>query len=568
MFSSGFLANVYAERPIGSQPGIDKVITRFPPEPNGFLHLGHSKAIAINFGFARYHGGECILRFDDTNPTKEEAQFFEYIEAMVTWLRFKPIRITHSSDNFDELYEFAEQLIQVDGAYVCHCTADEIKVCRGVDLVTKENGGPRSTCSHRDRPTADSLAEFRAMKAGKYEHGQVVLRMKQDMFHPNPQTWDLAAYRIPDSQRPHHRTGSTWRIYPTYDFTHCICDSLEGITHSLCTTEFELSRVSYEWLWERLGIYIPMQREYGRLNIEGTVLSKRKLTQLVEDKCVHDWDDPRLYTMVALRRRGVPPGAILSFVNELGVTKANISIKVSRFEQYLRKYLETSVSRLNLVLDPIQVVISNLPDEHVEMVELPYSKDPSFGSHSIPFTKIVYIEREDFKEVDSEDYFRLAPGKAVGLLKVPYPIIATGCEKDSSGKIVKVLAQYVEPDENGKFKKPKAYIHWIGESAQNQSPIKVRVRYFHPLFDCKDPGKESDWLSHIAKDSEQWFNDALIDPGFLEIKQRAPWPAEAGEHSVSTAGPETIRFQGQRTAYFCEDKEVGRVTLFSTELLV
>ena len=556
VFKGGWLAGVYGERPLGS-PGIEKIITRFPPEPNGFLHLGHSKAIAVNFGFARYHGGECYLRFDDTNPGAEESRFFEAIEEMVAWLGFTPIKVTYSSDNFDKLYELAEQLIQDDGAYICHCTQEQVKASRGLGEDGKA-GGKRTPCIHRDRPVSESLAEFRAMRDGKYTSGEAVLRMKQDLTDGNPQMWDLAAYRIPKEDRPHHRTGSKWRIYPTYDFTHCLCDSFEGITHSLCTTEFEQSRQSYEWLCHRVKVYTPMQREYGRLTLDGVVLSKRKLTALVQKGYVHDWDDPRLYTLIGLRRRGVPPGAILSFVNDLGVTKAQTFIAVPKFEQYLRKYLESTVPRLNIVLEPLEVVIENLAEDHLEMVELPFSKDPSFGNHSIPFTNRVYIDRSDFREVDSKDYFRLAPGKAVGLLKVPYPIIATGFEKDSEGRITRINAKYVEPDENGKFKKPKAYIQWIGHSSAHHSPLKARVRYMHPLFDRKDPDSHpGGWEASVNHDSEEWFNDALIEPGFLEVKRRAPWPAEAGEKSQENeqAKPETVRFQGQRTAYFCEDKD-------------
>ena len=559
IFKGGFLAGVYGERPLGA-PGIERITTRFPPEPNGFLHLGHSKAITINFGFARYHGGDCYLRFDDTNPGAEEGRFFDAIEEMVAWLGFKPVKVTYSSDNFQQLYDFAEQLIQHDGAYVCHCTQEQMKAARGVGEDGK-GGGKRTACAHRDRPPSESLAEFRAMRDGKYAAGEAFLRMKQDLDDPNPQMWDLAAYRTPKENRPHHRTGTAWKIYPTYDFTHCLCDSLEGITHSLCTTEFETARQSYEWLCQRLKVYTPMQREYGRLSLEGVVLSKRKLTQLVQKGYVHDWDDPRLYTLIALRRRGVPPGAILSFVNDVGVTKAPTFIEVPRFEQYLRKYLETTVPRLNVILDPIAVEIENLPDDHVEMVELPFAKDASFGTHAIPFAKTVYIERGDFREEDSKDYFRLAPGKAVGLLKVPYPIIAKSFEKDpSDGRVTKVIASYVSPDADGKFKKPKAYIQWVGHAPQHGSPLKARVRYMHPLFDRKDPDTHPDgWEASINKQSEEWFENALLEPGFLEVKRRAPWPAEAGEKGQESeqvqARPEAVRFQGQRTAYFCEDKE-------------
>ncbi|KAI9676925.1 MAG: hypothetical protein M1817_006764 [Caeruleum heppii] len=475
LFKEGFLADVYKERPV-DQAGIKKIVTRFPPEPNGFLHIGHSKAIAINFGFARYHGGDCYLRFDDTNPEAEKEEYFTAIREMVSWLGFTPVQITYSSDRFDDLYRLAERLIEVDGAYVCHCTKPEIEDQRG-------QGGKKAryACPHRDRPMSENMSEFRSMRDGKYRPQEAALRMKQNIQDGNPQMWDLTAYRVLDAK--HHRTGDKWKIYPTYDFTHCLCDSFEGITHSLCTTEFELSRVSYEWLCDKVTVYKPMQREYGRLNITGTVLSKRKIAQLVNDGHVDGWDDPRLYTLIALRRRGVPPGAILSFVSELGVTKATTNIEISRFEQSVRRYLETTVPRLMVILDPITVIIDNLPEDHLEMLELPFSKDPSYGSHTVPFTNTVYIDRSDFREVDSKDYFRLAPGKSVGLLKVPYPITATTFEKDeATGLVTKVHATYEKPAEGEAFKKPKTYIQWISPSPQHNSPIPATIRYFHDLY--------------------------------------------------------------------------------------
>ncbi|MCJ1361137.1 hypothetical protein MMC16_000234 [Acarospora aff. strigata] len=576
MFKVGFLADVYQERPVGPD-GIKKVVTRFPPEPNGFLHIGHSKAIAINFGFARYHGGECYLRFDDTNPKGEEEKFFVAIEEMVRWLGFKPVQITYSSDNFDRLYELAEELIRIDGAYVCHCTKLEIMAQRGGG---QGEGKPRYACPHRNRPTDESLAEFRAMRDGKYLAGEAALRMKQDIENENPQMWDVFAYRILDEKHAnHHRTGNKWRIYPTYDFTHCLCDSFEGISHSLCTTEFELSRVSYDWLCDKLGVYKPMQREYGfpffdtssafksnnlhrygRLNISGTVLSKRKIIELVTGKYVSGWDDPRLYTLIALRRRGVPPGAILSFVNELGVTKATTNIEIARFEQSVRRYLETTVPRLMLVLNPIPVIIDNLPDDYLEMLELPFSKDPAYGSHTIPFTKTVYIEYSDFREVDSDSYFRLAPGKSVGLLKVPFPITATSFEKDpATGLVTSVHATYEKPEDGVSFKKPKSYIHWVAKSPEHNSPIKAQVRFFNPLFKSSNPQAHPDgYLADINVDSLEVFPNALIETGFEEIKRRAPWPEKEGEKDDMTAGKfrsETVRFQGMRVAYFCLDSE-------------
>ncbi|KAI4124697.1 MAG: hypothetical protein LQ338_004671 [Usnochroma carphineum] len=558
MFKEGFLKTVFNEKPS------EKVITRFPPEPNGFLHIGHSKAIAINFGFARYHNGVCYLRFDDTNPEAEEEKYFTAIENIIQWLGFTPYKVTYSSDNFDKLYERAEFLIQKDGAYVCHCSDTEIKQQKGGE---KGASGPRYACPHRDRPTSESLTEFRAMKDGKYKPREAFLRMKQDITDGNPQMWDLAAYRI--LEKPHHRTGDKWRIYPTYDFTHCLCDSFENISHSLCTTEFQLSRVSYEWLCDAVEVYKPMQREYGRLNLTGTVLSKRKLLNLVNSQIVRGWDDPRLYTLIALRRRGIPPGAILAFVNELGVSTALTNIQITRFEQTVRRYLEQTVPRLMLVLDPIPVVIDNLPDDYIEDIELPFSpKDPTFGTHTVPFTKTVYIDRSDFREVDSKDFFRLAPGKSVGLLKVPFPIKATSFEKDeASGKVTAVHAVYERPEDGGMgFKKPKTYIQWVGSSPAHHSPIKAEVRIFNALFRSEHPDSaEGGYMNDINPDSEEIYPNAMIETGLEEIRRRAPWPEEEGEKDVKKgeAGWETVRFQGLRVGYFCMDRdsEGGKVVL-------
>ncbi|KAL9004303.1 MAG: hypothetical protein Q9188_002875 [Gyalolechia gomerana] len=510
------------------------VVTRFPPEPNGFLHIGHSKAIAINFGFAKQNGGECFLRYDDTNPKGEEEQYFIAIEEMVKWLGFEPKRITYSSDNFERLYALAEALVEKDRAYVCHCTRPEIVAQRGGG---EGEGGPRHACPHRDRPITESLAEFRAMRDGKYEAGEAALRMKQNLDDGNPQMWDLFAYRIPDKEhRRHHRTGDKWRIYPTYDFTHCLCDSFEGITHSLCTTE------------------------YGRLNVSGTVLSKRKIIELVNKSHVRAWDDPRLYTLIALRRRGVLPGAFLSFVNELGVTKAASNIELKRFETSIRRYLELTIPRLMLVLEPLAVIIDDLDDDHLEMLNVPFSKDLAYGSHSIPFTKKVYIERSDFREVDSDDYFRLAPGKSVGLLKAPFPITATSIEKDpNTGEVTVVHAKYEKPLDGSAPKKPKSFIHWVACCPTHNSPIKATVRAFNPLFKSDNPAAHPNgFLADINPDSEQIFPNAMIETGFSEIRRRAPWLAEAGEKlanaetsqangvepAVTEPRPESARFQG------------------------
>ncbi|GAB7354669.1 hypothetical protein MBLNU459_g5096t1 [Dothideomycetes sp. NU459] len=623
-FKVGWLKGVYQEKPV------EHVQTRFPPEPNGYLHIGHAKAITVNFGFARAYGGKCNLRFDDTNPAKEEERYFTSIKDMVSWLGFSPSKITYSSDNFDELYNLAEELIKRDKAYVCHCTAAEVNKGRG-----GAEHGPRSVCKHWSRPTEESLDDFRAMRDGKYKGGEAVLRMKQYLgtkpeeyeiqesdsaevkkekaslkkLADNPSLWDVAAYRVKD-QNYHHRTGYKWRIYPTYEFTHCLCDSFEDITHSLCTVEFETLRPAYNWLLEALDHKLPasdekgpMQREYGRLNVEGTILSKRRIQMLVQGvttggkpnaeeeeladavdelkisetgdqeldagtaistpaskgprdlpPVVRGWDDPRLFTLVAIRRRGVPPGALKKFVLDLGVTKANADTKMHMLDASVRTYLERTVPRLAIVLDPIKVIIDNVPDDYLEEREVPFDpKDKEKGTHKVPFTKTIYIDRDDFREIDDPDFFRMAPGKSVGLLNVQHPLRCKSFSKNEAGVVNEIHAEY-----GAEIPAGKARIHWVGESASHKSPVKAEARVFNALFKNPRPN-ELDWKNggyydNINPDSEVIYKDALIECGFEAIKKGAPWPKEEGE-ADGNVGPESIRFQGLRTAFFCVDKD-------------
>ncbi|KAI1106392.1 glutaminyl-tRNA synthetase [Jackrogersella minutella] len=540
MFKTGFLDDVFKIRPM------KPVFTRFPPEPNGFLHIGHAKAIAVNFGFARYHGGECYLRYDDTNPEAEEQVYFDAILEMIEWLGFKPYKITYSSDNFQKLYDLAEKLIGLDKAYVCQCGDTEIKLQRGGE---KGTAGPRYRCKHAEQSIEDNLKKFRDMRDGHYKPQEAFLRMKQDITDGNPQMWDLAAYRVLD--KSHYRTGDSWKIYPTYDFTHCLCDSFEGITHSLCTTEFVQSRVSYEWLNKTLGVYEPMQREYGRLSITGTILSKRKILKLVEEEIVRGWNDPRLYTLIGIKRRGVPPGAILEFVNELGVTTANSVIEIKRFDQAIRKYLERTVPRLMLILDPIPVIIEDADELDGKSITLPFSpKDPKMGSHDVRFTKTVYIDRSDFREEADPSFFRLAPGKTVGLLQVPYPIKAVSFTKDdATGKVTEIRAVL-----DKETKKPKAYIQWVSTEAVGTR--KAEVRIYNSLFKSDNPNDApGGFLKDINPESEVIYPNALIESGFDEVKRRAPWPEAAGESELGKGGPESVRFQAMRIAYFALDSD-------------
>ncbi|KAK4098104.1 glutaminyl-tRNA synthetase [Parathielavia hyrcaniae] len=475
MFARGFLADVYKLRPSKD------VTTRFPPEPNGYLHLGHSKAIAINFGFARYHGGR---------PWET-----------IRWLGFVPSKITYTSDHFQRMYDPAEELVRKERAYVCHCDETQTKLQRGGE----DGSAPRYRCEHARQDVETNLAKFRGMRNGEYAPQTAWLRMKQDTDNPNPQMWDIAAYRIPKNQEPLFRAGTKWRIYPTYDFAHCLYDSFEGFTHSLCTTEFTMSRENYEWLNQLLVDFQPMQREYGRLSLKGTIMSRRDIRALIETKTVRGWDDPRLYTLKAIRRRGVPPGALLSFISELSVTTANTSIETKRFEQSVRRYLERTVPRLMLVLDPLPVLIEDALEQ--DLLDVPLSpKDPAMGSRQVRLTRRVYIERSDFREVDSENYFRLAPGKSVGLLQVPFPIRAVSFTKDEA-----TGAGHGEG-------KPKTYIQWVPDGS---------------------PRAESETL----------WRDALIETGFYEVRRRAPWPEAEGE-KTGEVGPESVRFQAMRVGYF------------------
>lgn len=614
MFKEGFLSKLH---PPGENPQIDpelkkqhleatkgRVFTRFPPEPNGFLHIGHTKAIAIDFGFAKYHNGLCYLRFDDTNPEAEEGVYFDSILETVRWLGYEPWKITYSSDYFQQLYELAVKMIKSGKAYVDHSTAEEINDERG-----GKDHGPRKPSRFRDRPIEESLEEFEDMKNGKYLKGSVTLRMKQDILGSgNPQMWDLIAYRVLNT--PHHRTGDAWKIYPTYDFTHCLVDSFENISHSLCTTEFILSRDSYEWLCDAVKVYKPRQYEFGRLNLEGTITSKRKIKKLVEDKYVKDWDDPRLFTVIAIRRRGVPPGAILSFVNSLGVSTSVSQITSNRFDQSVRQYLESTTPRLMMLLEPIKVVLENVPDDFFIEVEKPlHPKVPQLGRNKMPFAKTLYIDASDFRVEDDPDYFRLAPGKSVGLFQAPYQITCTGFESDASGKPTLIRARYEDPNFNGGKVLEKAqlkklsYIQWIAEHKPSGSPLQVsEARIFHPLFKVDNPAAEKDFLAHVDPNSLQVYSRAMLEVGFWTVASKAISEArkeaeertakaveerkslaerggdvirvpsgtsplkESGEGAPDSIveqliGLECIRFQAMRVAYFAVDRETVLETL-------
>lgn len=436
----------------------------------------------------------------------------------------------------------------------------------------------------RHRPIEESLQAFDDMKHGKYQPGEAVLRMKQDMLGSgNPYMWDLIAYRVLDA--PHHRTGTKWCMYPTYDFTHCLVDSFENISHSLCTTEFILARESYEWLCDALDVYKPRQYEYGRLSIEGAVMSKRKMLKLVNEGYVDGWDDPRMYTLIGLRRRGVPPGAILSFVNQLGVTTHNSTIPLSRFDQAVRQYLEMNTPRLMMVVKPLKVIIENLPDDYALDITKPlHPKVPEMGQVTVPFTKTVYIDASDFRTQDAPDYFRLAPGKTVGLYQVPHPVTCTSFRTNDAGEVTELVCRY----ENGASPVvPKTYIQWVAEHAPSQSPVRVaEARLFHPLFTCEDPAAQDDFLAFINPHSREILRDAMLEVGIFRVAEMAMAQAKREAHervqqaaqlaenalgkdaaqsvqahdasqasASSTVGKECVRFQAMRVGYFAADSD-------------
>ncbi|TIA88081.1 hypothetical protein E3P99_02802 [Wallemia hederae] len=553
------------------------VITRFPPEPNGFLHIGHSKAITINFGYADNYRGHTYLRYDDTNPEAEEQVYFESILETVRWLGFEPWKITYSSDYFQQLYELAVELIKRGKAYVDHSTGEQMQQQRG-----GENRGPRVPSPWRERPIDESLAEFEKMRIGGYQPGEATLRMKQDIADGNPQMWDLVAYRV--LKAPHHRTGDKWKMYPTYDFTHCLVDSFEQISHSLCTTEFVLSRVSYEWLCDALEVYKPRQSEYGRLNMQGTIMSKRKIMKLVKEGHVRGWDDPRLYTLIGLRRRGVPPAAILSFVKSLGVSTAVTSIQTSRFDQSVRDDLESKAPRLMAVVDPLSLIIDNVPDDYIVQVQKPFHpKISSFGDATIPFTKHVYIDSTDFRREEDPNFFRMVPGRIVGLMNAPYPVKCTSF-KEVDGRVVEVHAELVVPEQGAKPPKPKAYIQWVANHPESQSPVKIdELRIFNQLFKSDNPSAAPDLIADLNPHSEDVVKGAIVDISIYQLaknefaqarkhayertsnakkvveerepseeEKRSPTPQLTPEQLI---GMECVRFQALRTGFFALDKD-------------
>ncbi|HYK05398.1 MAG TPA: glutamine--tRNA ligase/YqeY domain fusion protein [Thermoanaerobaculia bacterium] len=504
------------------------VVTRFPPEPNGYLHIGHAKSIALNFGVASEYGGRCNLRFDDTNPEKEEAEYARGIIEDVQWLgyEFDKGEPYHASDYFDQLYQWAEHLITVGKAYVESLSAEEMREYRGT--LTE----PGQDSPHRTRSVEENLDLFRRMRAGEFPDGAHVLRAKIDMASPNINMRDPVLYRI--RHEDHHRTGSKWCIYPMYDYAHPPSDAIEHVTHSLCTLEFEAHRPLYDWLIENLPVPSrPRQIEFARLNLTYTVMSKRKLLRLVQDGIVAGWDDPRMPTITALRRRGYTAAAIRNFVERVGVAKRENVIDVGLLEFCVREDLNKTAARVMGVLRPLKVVIENYPEGQVEELETPNSpEDASMGTRKVPFSRELYIERDDFMEEPPKKFFRLAPGREVRL-RSAYFITCTGVVKDDAGNITGLRATYDAATRGGDApdgRRPKATLHWVSA----ERALDCEVRLYDRLFTAADPREGGDFLAHLNPKSLEVVPDAKLEP------------------SVANA-PAMTRFQFERLGYFCVD---------------
>ncbi|MCC6343387.1 MAG: glutamine--tRNA ligase/YqeY domain fusion protein [Bryobacterales bacterium] len=506
-----------------------KVRTRFPPEPNGYLHIGHAKSICLNFGLALEFGGECNLRFDDTNPCKEETEYVESIIEDVRWLGFDwGGRLFYASDYFDQLYEWAVELIRQGNAYVCDLTPEQVREYRGTPTE------PGKESPYRNRSIEENLALFERMRAGEFPDGSRTLRSKIDMASPNFNMRDPVMYRI--LHAAHHRTGDKWNIYPMYDFTHGESDSIEGITHSICTLEFEDHRPLYDWYLDRLGIHHPRQIEFDRLNLTGTVLSKRKLLALVEKGYVAGWDDPRMPTLSGLRRRGYSPEAIRLFCGRIGVSKTNGIVEHSLLEHCLREDLNVRSPRVMAVLDPIRVVIENYPEDLVEQMDAVNNpEDASMGSRSVPFSRVLYIERDDFREDPPKQYYRLSPGREVRL-RYAYLITCTGVVKDpTTGEIAEIHCRYDPATRGGNApdgRKVKSTIHWVSAAHS----LDFEARLYGNLF-----------LPDSDREESEDFT-ACLNPNSLEVR------AARIEPSVRGAAPGS-RFQFERLGYFCVDKD-------------
>ncbi len=507
-----------------------RVHTRFPPEPNGYLHIGHAKSICLNFGLAAEFAGKCNLRFDDTNPSKEDVEYVESIKADVRWLGFDwEDREFYASDYFEQLYEFAILFIKAGKAFVCDLNADQMREFRGT--LTE----PGKNSPFRDRSITENLDLFERMRAGEFPDGSRTLRAKVDMASPNINMRDPVMYRV--LRATHHRTGDQWCIYPTYDFAHGQSDSIEGITHSICTLEFEDHRPLYDWYLDRLGIHHPQQIEFARLKLTYTALSKRKLLQLVQQKHVSGWDDPRMPTLSGMRRRGYTPEAIRVFCERIGVAKRNSTVEMAMLEHCLREDLNRRARRVMAVLRPLKVVLENYPEGQVEELEAVNNpEDPGMGTRKVPFSRVLYIERDDFREQPPKGFFRLSPGNEVRL-RYAYIIKCTEAVKDpKTGAVTELRCTYDPETKSGSSRgqrKVKATIHWV--STEHAGSAEARL-YDH-LFTKEDPDdvpEGTDWLAGLNANSLDVIKDARVEPALKEARR--------GE-----------LYQFERLGYFCVD---------------
>lgn len=503
------------------------IITRFPPEPNGYLHIGHSKSICLNFGLSLKYGGSTNLRFDDTNPVTEETEYVESIKEDIKWLGFEWNNEFYASDYFDQLYNYALSLVKKGLAYVDDCSSEKIAELKGTPTE------PGKDSPYRNRLVAENLELFTAMKDGKYKDGEKVLRAKIDMSHTNMLMRDPIIYRIKHAK--HHRTGDQWCIYPMYDFAHGQSDSIENITHSICTLEFIPHRELYDWFIEKLEIFPSHQYEFARLNMTYTVMSKRKLLQLVNDKHVTGWDDPRMPTISGLRRKGFTALSIRNFCDKIGVAKRENLIDLGLLEFCLREDLNQTAKRAMAVLDPIKLIITNYESDKVEMLESENGPDESFGKRAIPFSREIWIEREDFMETPAKKWFRLAPGSMVRL-KSAYIIKCESFEKDANGQITCIHCSYFPESKSGQDTSGiavKGTIHWVSCSHS----IHAEVRLYDRLFKVENPSaEEGDFKEYLNPDSLVIMKNARIEP------------------SLASASLED-RFQFLRKGYFCKDRE-------------
>ena len=505
-----------------------RVHTRFPPEPNGYLHIGHAKSICLNFGLAIEFNGKCNLRFDDTNPVKEEEEYVKSIIEDVSWLGFSwGDNALFASDYFDQMHEFAVALIKAGKAYVCDLNPEQVKMQRGT---LKE---PGTNSPHRDRTIGESLDLFARMKSGEFSDGTHTLRAKIDMAHSNLNMRDPVMYRILHAS--HHRTGDKWCIYPMYDWAHGLEDSIEKITHSVCTLEFEDHRPLYDWYLDALGTYHPQQIEFARLNLNYTVISKRKLKRLVDDGFVDGWDDPRMPTISGLRRRGYTPESLRNFSESIGVTKRDTVVDVAKLENALREDLNKKAPRVMAVLDPLKVIITNYPNEDLEYVKAVNNpEDEETGKREIAFSKEIYIDRLDFMEEPPKKYFRLSPGREVRL-KFAYYITCNEVLKNEDGKVTELRCTYDPETRGGRSKdgrKVRGTLHWV--SAKEN--VKAEVRLYDRLFQSEYPEKGGDFIDNLSQESLTVINESII------------------EKSMETPMPGCV-YQFERTGYFIADSK-------------